>query len=183
MTPGSAPVGSVTPARVPPAPIASVQVPTAPPYSAKASGARSEKSEGVLQALLSLGIDYRRGGASQATGFDCSGLVAHVYQSAFNIRLPRISKAQAEQGIAMDLAQIEAGDLLFYDTLGEPNSHVGIFIGDGRFIHAPKPGDRVRVERMNSAYWVKRFNGARRIDVAGARLSGVSPSGPAKHGP
>ncbi len=125
------------------------------------------KSEGILQALLALGVDYRRGGVSQATGFDCSGLVAHVYQSAFNVKLPRISKAQATHGVAVDLAQIEAGDLLFYDTLGEPNSHVGIFIGDGRFVHAPKSGDRVRVERMTSRYWLKRFNGARRIEIGG----------------
>lgn len=119
----------------------------------------------MLQALLALGIDYRSGGASIATGFDCSGLVAHIYQSAFNVRLPRLTKAQAEQGVAVSLAEIESGDLLFYNTLGRPNSHVGIYIGDGRFVHAPKTGAKVRVEKLTSAYWVKRFNGARRIDI------------------
>ena len=123
------------------------------------------KSEGVLQTLLALGIDYRRGGSSVATGFDCSGLVAHVYQNAFNVKLPRLAKQQASSGRVIELAQIEAGDLLFYDTQGEPNSHVGIYIGDGRFVHAPRSGAKVRVERIESGYWRSRFNVARRIEV------------------
>lgn len=144
------------------------EVSDAPQSGAAPPTPRVEKSEGVLQALLALGIDYRLGGSSSATGFDCSGLVAHVYQSAFNVHLPRLAKAQAEQGTPVELARIESGDLLFYNTLGEPNSHVGIYIGDGRFVHAPKSGARVRVERLNSTYWMKRFNGARRIDLAAA---------------
>lgn len=126
---------------------------------------RPDKGEGVLQALLALGVDYRPGGNSRETGFDCSGLVAHVYQSAFNIRLPRVAREQAEYGTAIEVSQLESGDLLFYNTLGQPNSHVGIYIGDGRFVHAPKAGAKVRVEHLQTSYWVKRFNGARRIPL------------------
>jgi cell wall-associated NlpC family hydrolase len=89
-----------------------------------------------------------------------------VYQNAFNVKLPRLARQQASSGRAVQLAHIEAGDLLFYDTQGEPNSHVGIYIGDGRFVHAPRSGAKVRVERIESGYWRSRFNGARRIEIA-----------------
>ena len=150
---------------VAPASASTAAVHPAPSPQRPTRKASVEKSEGVLQALLALGIDYRAGGSSVATGFDCSGLVAHIYQSAFNVRLPRLSGAQAEQGVPINVTEIESGDLLFYNTLGRPNSHVGIYIGDGRFVHAPKTGAKVRVEKLTSAYWVKRFNGARRIDI------------------
>ena len=125
--------------------------------------ARPERSEALLQALLALGIDYRSGGSSPVTGFDCSGLVAHVYREAWGIRLPHSTRAQSQAGVPVSLAELQAGDLVFYDTLNRPYSHVGIYVGDGRFVHAPKSGARVRVESVKSAYWAKRFNGARRI--------------------
>lgn len=125
---------------------------------------RAERSEALLQALLALGLDYRYGGNSPVTGFDCSGLVAHVYREAWGIRLPRNTLAQSESGIPVSLSELQAGDLVFYDTLARPYSHVGIYLGDGRFVHAPKPGSRVRVESLKSAYWAQRFNGARRIE-------------------
>jgi len=123
------------------------------------------RGEALLQALLALGVDYREGGASPIAGFDCSGLVAHVYREAYGMRLPHNAKAQSEVGVPVSLAELQAGDLVFYDTLGRPYSHVGIYLGEGRFVHAPKTGSRVRVERMQAAYWAKRFNGARRIDA------------------
>lgn len=135
----------------------------APPLAVRS--ARLDKGEGVLLALLALGVDYRSGGHSRETGFDCSGLVAHVYESAFDIRLPRVAHAQAQYGSAIEVSQLEAGDLLFYNTLGQPNSHVGIYIGDGRFVHAPKAGAQVRVEHLRTSYWAKRFNGARRVPL------------------
>ncbi|HUN70470.1 MAG TPA: C40 family peptidase [Burkholderiales bacterium] len=118
----------------------------------------------MLQALLALGLDYRYGGNSPVTGFDCSGLVAHVYREAWGIRLPHNTLAQSEAGIAVSLSELQPGDLLFYDTLKRPYSHVGIYLGDGRFVHAPKSGARVRVESLQSAYWSQRFSGARRIE-------------------
>lgn len=128
--------------------------------------ARAERSEALLQALLSLGVDYRYGGNSPATGFDCSGLVAHVYKEAWGIRLPRDTKSQSQAGVPVSLAELRAGDLVFYDTLKRPYSHVGIYLGDGKFVHAPKTGAQVRVESLKSAYWTQRFNGARRIEPA-----------------
>ena len=135
--------------------------PTPPP-----APPRAERSEALLQALLALGLDYRYGGNSPVTGFDCSGLVAHVYLEAWNIRLPRNTRAQSEAGTPVSLAELQAGDLVFYDTLKRPFSHVGIYLGDGRFVHAPKTGARVRVESIRSRYWSQRFNGARRIEPA-----------------
>lgn len=137
---------------VPPAP----STPQTPP--------RAQRSEALLQALLALGLDYRYGGNSPVTGFDCSGLVAHVYLEAWNIRLPRNARAQSEAGTPVSLAELQAGDLVFYDTLKQPFSHVGIYLGDDRFVHAPKTGARVRVESLKSTYWSQRFNGARRVE-------------------
>jgi cell wall-associated NlpC family hydrolase len=125
---------------------------------------RAERSEALLQTLLALGLDYHHGGSSHATGFDCSGLVAHVYQQAWGIRLPRTSLEQSRAGVPIGLGELQAGDLVFYNTLNRPFSHVGIYVGDGRFVHAPKSGARVRVESLHGAYWKQRFNGARRIE-------------------
>jgi cell wall-associated NlpC family hydrolase len=124
-----------------------------------------ERSEALLLALMALGVDYRSGGRSTATGFDCSGLVAHVYEEAYGIRLPRTVSAQSEIGLSVGAKELEPGDLVFYDTLGRPFSHVGIYLGDGKFVHAPKRGSTVRVESLRSAYWITRFNGARRIEL------------------
>jgi cell wall-associated NlpC family hydrolase len=124
----------------------------------------AERQEALLQALLAIGVDYRYGGKSPVTGFDCSGLVAHVYREAWGIRLPHNTKAQSEAGVPVSLAELQAGDLVFYDTQKRPYSHVGIYMGDGKFVHAPKSGARVRVESLRSDYWSSRFNGARRIE-------------------
>jgi cell wall-associated NlpC family hydrolase len=118
----------------------------------------------LLQALLALGVDYKYGGKSPVTGFDCSGLVAHVYREAWGIQLPPNALGQSQVGKPIGLAELQAGDLVFYDTLKRPYSHVGIYMGDGKFVHAPKSGAQVRVESVKSAYWAQRFNGARRIE-------------------
>src|SRR6185312_3123015 len=138
----------------------------APAVPAPAPAPRAERSEALLQTLLALGVDYRYGGAAPATGFDCSGLVAHVYEQAWGIRLPHSTQAQSKASVPVALAALEAGDLVFYNTLNRPYSHVGIYVGDGRFVHAPKSGARVRVESMKVAYWAQRFSGARRIEPA-----------------
>jgi cell wall-associated NlpC family hydrolase len=139
--------------------------PRAPePAPVPAAPMSAERQEALLQALLTLGVDYRYGGNSPVTGFDCSGLVAHVYREAWGIRLPHNTKAQSEAGVPVSLAELQAGDLVFYDTQKRPYSHVGIYMGDGKFVHAPKSGARVRVESLRSDYWSSRFNGARRIE-------------------
>lgn len=123
----------------------------------------AERSEALLQVVLALGTDYRYGGASPVTGYDCSGLVAHVFEQAWGLQLPHNARAQSEAGRPISLAELQPGDLVFYDTERRPFSHVGIYIGDGRFVHAPKSGARVRVEPLRSAYWMRRFDGARRL--------------------
>lgn len=139
------------------APPAPIEPPPAPPL-------RAERSEALLQALLAIGIDYRPGGKSPATGFDCSGLVAHVYREAWGIRLPTTTAGQSQAGVPVSLAELQAGDLVFYDTLKRPYSHVGIYLGEGKFVHAPKTGAQIRVESLHSSYWSPRFNGARRVE-------------------
>ena len=141
---------------------------TVPPEMPKAETAPvgERRAEALLQALLALGLDYRYGGNSPETGFDCSGLVAHVFREAYGIRLPQNARAQSEYGVRVSLAELRAGDLLFYNTLNRPFSHVGIYLGDGRFVHAPKTGAQVRVESIQGRYWMKRFDGARRIQAA-----------------
>lgn len=125
--------------------------------------AGAQRSEALLQTLLSLGIEYRNGGRSPNHGFDCSGLVAHVFREAYGIELPHNTLAQSRMGVAVPLADLEPGDLVFYNTLGRAYSHVGIYLGDQRFVHAPKTGSSVRVESIRAAYWSRRFDGARRI--------------------
>ena len=148
-----------------PSPSAPVEPETHPDIrSTREPVPRAQRSEALLQTLLSLGIDYRSGGRSPVSGFDCSGLVAHVYLQAYAMTLPHNTRSQSETGVQVSLAELEPGDLVFYDTLNRPYSHVGIYLGDGRFVHAPKSGARVRVETLKSSYWSQRFNGARRIE-------------------
>jgi cell wall-associated NlpC family hydrolase len=143
--------------------------PGEPPHAARRPLPQTgpEHAEALLQAILALGVDYRYGGRSPQTGFDCSGLVAHVYLQAWGLELPRDARAQSEAGIEINDGELQAGDLVFYNTLGRPFSHVGIYLGDGRFVHAPKTGASVRVERMRTTYWVTRFDGARRLTPPG----------------
>ena len=116
-----------------------------------------------FHALLALGAPYRPGGVSPEQGFDCSGLVAHIFERAWGLKLPRRAQDQARLGKPVRKNDLQAGDLVFYNTRNRAYSHVGIYVGDGRFIHAPRRGTRVRAERVDSPYWVARFNGARRL--------------------
>lgn len=115
-------------------------------------------------ALDQLGIRYRYGGSSPDTGFDCSGLVAYTAEQALGLKLPRNAAAMALVGTSIDRRELQPGDLVFFNTLGRRYSHVGIYLGDERFVHAPSSGGVVRIEKMTMAYWSKRYNGARRLD-------------------
>jgi cell wall-associated NlpC family hydrolase len=90
--------------------------------------------------------------------------VKHVFQKAWGVALPRRAQEQRQVGRSVKLKELEAGDLVFYNTRNKPYSHVGIYLGDGRFIHAPRQGARVRIESSHNPYWKARFNGARRVD-------------------
>jgi len=117
------------------------------------------------EALNYLGIRYRFGGSSPSTGFDCSGLVSYVAQQSLGLKLPR-NAADIYQKVGMSVArnELQVGDLVFFNTMGRRYSHVGIYLGDDRFVHSPSAGGKVRIESMELAYWSKRYNGARRID-------------------
>ncbi len=114
-------------------------------------------------ALTYLGIKYRFGGNSPAQGFDCSGLVRYAAEKSLGLKLPRSSSEMARLGESIKKSELERGDLVFFNTRGKRFSHVGIYLGDGKFVHAPSTGSKVRVEDMNIAYWKKRYNGARRL--------------------
>jgi cell wall-associated NlpC family hydrolase len=118
----------------------------------------------VNQALESVGVKYRFGGRSPETGFDCSGLVTHVYERAWGLSLPAGTAALSKVGRPIRAKELQPGDLVFYNTRNRPYSHVGIYAGEGLFIHAPKPGGKVRVEKTGTTYWRARFNGARRVE-------------------
>lgn len=120
----------------------------------------------VVTAMGFLGMPYRRGGSSPDTGFDCSGFVQAMYQSTVGLVLPRRADEQAAATESIDRTDLQPGDLVFFNTLRRAFSHVGIYIGDGKFIHSPRPGAHVRVEDMGGSYWKRRFDGARRVLAA-----------------
>ncbi|MFZ1181434.1 MAG: C40 family peptidase [Herbaspirillum sp.] len=121
----------------------------------------------AIQALSMLGIDYRYGGASPETGLDCSGLVRYVFREAWGTDLPRTSAEISRIGKKIDRVDLRPGDLVFYNTLRSSFSHVGIYLGDRKFIHSSSTGGKVRIDDMDMSYWKKRFNGARRIAADG----------------
>lgn len=131
--------------------------------SALVAGAGDRASELVVNAMGFLGVPYRRGGNNAETGFDCSGFVRAMYQSTVGMILPRRAKEQAAATEKIDKKDLQPGDLVFFNTMRHAFSHVGIYIGDGKFIHSPRPGAEVRVEDMGLAYWKRRFDGARRV--------------------
>jgi cell wall-associated NlpC family hydrolase len=116
------------------------------------------------QALTHLGINYRYGGKAPDQGFDCSGLIYYSAQESLGLKLPRRSADLARVGQKVDRQELAVGDLVFFNTLGRRYSHVGIYLGNELFVHAPSSGGEVRVENMTKSYWASRYNGARRID-------------------
>ena len=107
-------------------------------------------------------IRYRRGGRAPSTGFDCSGFVHYVFASALGIDLPENSVSQFQAGKQIARNDMKTGDLVFFHIRGKRISHVGIYLGEGRFIHSPTTGQRVRVDRLDESYWARRFAGAKR---------------------
>ena len=117
----------------------------------------------TIHALALIGVNYKWGSNSPERGFDCSGLVSHVFQQVAGIVLPRNSQSMSKVGEKVDKSELQPGDLVFFNTRRRPFSHVGIYIGEERFVHAPSRGGEVEVTSMQGQYWKKRYNGARRI--------------------
>jgi cell wall-associated NlpC family hydrolase len=127
---------------------------------------RDKASDMVSTAMNFLGVPYRRGGNTVDSGFDCSGFTRQVFETSLGLVLPRRADEQAHAPglVAVKRDDLQPGDLVFFNTLRRTFSHVGIYLGDGKFIHSPKPGGEVRVEDMGVSYWTKRFTGARRAE-------------------
>ncbi|HEX6705512.1 MAG TPA: C40 family peptidase [Albitalea sp.] len=128
---------------------------------------RDKASDMVVTAMNFLGVRYKRGGASETSGFDCSGFTRHIFETSLGLVLPRRADEQAKAPglIQVKADELKPGDLVFFNTLKRTFSHVGIYIGEGKFIHSPRPGGEVRVEDMGFKYWRKRFTGARRVEA------------------
>ncbi len=129
---------------------------------------QNQASELVVGAMAFLGVPYRRGGNSADSGFDCSGFVKAIYEQSIGLVLPRSAAQQAAATQTIDKSELRPGDLVFFNTMRRAFSHVGIYVGNGKFIHSPKPGAEVRVEDMGLAYWTRRYDGARRVQPGSA---------------
>ncbi|AOF86640.1 lecithin retinol acyltransferase family protein [Hydrogenophaga sp. RAC07] len=129
----------------------------------------------VINAMAFLGVPYKYGGNTVETGFDCSGFVRAVYEQSLGKILPRRSDEQAAATEVIDRSELKPGDLVFFNTMRRAFSHVGIYVGDGKFIHSPRSGSHVRMEDMRMAYWNTRFNGARRVPMATNSAAPASP--------
>lgn len=146
-------------------PAAQAARPTTPPGSRVEMAAVSLPSaqEIAIYALGLTGVGYRYGGSTPERGLDCSGFVRYVFQQVTGATLPRTARDMARMGGRVVAADLQTGDLVFFNTLHAPFSHVGIYVGDDRFIHAPRSGGEVEVVTMTQDYWRKRYDGARRL--------------------
>lgn len=149
-----------------PTPVAS---PAPPPRTTAPSGhyfsleGEHQTQEMVLFALGLLDTGYRFGGRNPDAGLDCSGMVAYIVEHISGRRLPHNAAQIAERTRPIEVDELRPGDLVFFNTLKRRHSHMGIYIGDGRFVHAPNSRGRVRVERLANRYFAQRIDGARTL--------------------
>jgi len=136
---------------------------TAAPQQTAFASSIDKASEMMMYALSLVGVNYKYGGKSPDTGLDCSGFVSHVYQQAAGLILPHNARAISMFGQKIAISELQPGDLVFFNTMRHTYSHVGIYLGENKFVHASVTGRGVEVVNMKENYWVKRFNGARRV--------------------
>ncbi|MGF6378065.1 cell wall-associated NlpC family hydrolase [Paraburkholderia atlantica] len=141
--------------------------------STESSGARSflsgmagKAGDVVVGALNMIGVRYRWGGNTPDSGLDCSGFVRYVFQDTLGLALPRRAEEMSRMGEKVRVSDLKPGDLVFFNTMRRTFSHVGIYIGDNKFVHSPSTGSTIRVDDMDDGYWEKRFTGARRIETS-----------------
>jgi len=130
------------------------------------TGVANKAGEVVVGALNMIGVRYRWGGNSPDSGLDCSGFVRYVFQDTLGMSLPRRAEEMSRVGEKVAVRDLKPGDLVFFNTMRRTFSHVGIYIGDNKFVHSPSTGSTIRVDELDTGYWEKRFTGARRIEVA-----------------
>lgn len=149
------------------APLAAADPPTKgerAPQAAPASATVWHSAQDLaIYALGLIGVDYKFGGTSPERGLDCSGLVRYVFQQVTGVMLPRTSQEISRLGEKVPVAELMPGDLVFFNTRRLQFSHVGIYLGEDRFIHAPRQGGEVEIVTLSKGYWQKRFDGARRL--------------------
>jgi cell wall-associated NlpC family hydrolase len=137
-------------------------------FASTVSSAVVDKTETLINnAMQLIGVRYRWGGNSPQSGLDCSGFVRYVFNDTFGFLLPRKSAQMSKVGLEIGKEELRPGDLVFFNTMRHAFSHVGIYVGDNKFIHAPSRGKSIRVDDMTKIYWEKRYNGARRLESTG----------------
>lgn len=125
--------------------------------------ASGDGREIVMYALGLLDVGYQFGGTNPEAGLDCSGMAGFIYQNAVGVQLPRSAREIADRTRSIDRSHLKAGDMVFFNTMNRPYSHMGIYIGDGKFVHAPRTNSTIRVESLDSRYFAARFDGARTV--------------------
>lgn len=175
LTPPATMAALATPSMTPVAPVSGANKPNI------AERVRDGASDMVLTAMNFMGVPYKRGGNSEESGFDCSGFTRHIFELSLGLVLPRKADQQAHAPglVPVGRDELKPGDLVFFNTLKRTFSHVGIYVGEGKFIHSPRAGGEVRVEAMDVAYWKKRFTGARRAEALAAAPPADAASTPA----
>lgn len=133
------------------------------PRTTRVSGDKINSDDMLISALSLIGIKYRFGGNTPETGFDCSGFVRYVFSQSLGIALPRSAAEISGIGKNVNRDELQPGDLVFFNTMKRAFSHVGIYMGNGKFIHSPRTGQSVQVVDMRDSYWRARFDGGRRI--------------------
>lgn len=128
------------------------------------SNVTDKASDVVLNALQFIGVRYSYGGNTPESGLDCSGFVRYVFQNTASMMLPRRSEEMSRVGERIAQNDLKPGDLVFFNTMRRSFSHVGIYIGGDKFVHAPSTGGKIRVEDIRQSYWMSRYNGARRVE-------------------
>ncbi|POR53725.1 cell wall-associated NlpC family hydrolase [Paraburkholderia eburnea] len=163
-------------------PSAQAAVQNAPSTPSTSSGTQSAPAEGGARAFLSgmagkagdvvvgalnmIGVRYRWGGNTPDSGLDCSGFVRYVFQDTLGMNLPRRAEEMSRVGEKVSMSNLKPGDLVFFNTMRRTFSHVGIYIGDNKFVHSPSTGSTIRVDDLDDGYWEKRFTGARRVETS-----------------
>ena len=125
--------------------------------------AEGNAREVVMYALGLLDVDYQFGGSNPEAGLDCSGMASFIYQNALGIKLPHNAAEIAKRTREIRVEQLRAGDFVFFNSMNRSYSHMGIYLGDGKFIHAPRTNSTIRVERLDNQYFSARFDGARTL--------------------
>ena len=134
-----------------------------PPITLSGLSADGAGREILMVTMGLIGLDYRFGGSNPEAGLDCSGMVGYIYRNAVGVELPRTAAQIADVARPIPDSQLRVGDLVFFNTSGKPFSHMGIYVGDGKFAHAPSSNSQIRLDYLSNSYFAARYQGARTV--------------------